>query len=197
MYSAERIYSLDIETDTSADGLDPRISRITEIAVETASGAEVFVDESERAMLSQANEFIRELSPGLIVTWNGAKFDIPFIVTRASRYESSGIGISSFEMPSLPGWYRFLPGWDHACGCTWAAAGGLAHQHLDICYAYRRFADLQRVKWALKPVCRASGIEMIEVDRTRMHELTPEERREYAISDVHGTRELAVAILGA
>jgi hypothetical protein len=37
---------------------------------------------------------------------------------------------------------------------------------------------------------------MIEVDREKMHELTAQERHDYAVSDVRGTRALALDLLG-
>jgi len=46
-------------------------------------------------------------------------------------------------------------------------------------------------------VARALGIEVIEVDRERMHLLTQAQRTAYAASDTRATRELAIRGLGA
>ena len=59
-----------------------------------------------------------------------------------------------------------------------------------------RFADEHGVKHSLKPVCAAHGVDMVELDRTRLHEYTPAERAAYALSDSRGTRALTLRLLG-
>lgn len=215
MFSAARIYSLDIETDTDGvNGLDPREARITEIAISTADGDAVFNDASEAHLLYNADRHIRRLPPGLIGTWNGTFFDLPYIADRlsmaratqdAARYAAEKVDLYEFGMrlipqPGLTPKYDFLPGHSTGYGCWWRTDSpdprGI-HQHLDISDAYKRFAAEAGVKHSLKPVCIANGIEMIEVDRTKMHELTVAERSAYGASDTRGTRALTIKLLGA
>lgn len=220
-YGPGRIFALDIETDTDGvNGLDPRESRITELAVATADESVVFADDSEAKLLYDANKYIQALQPGLIVTWNGAFFDLPFISDRVRKLRTDqhrtlkgalGFGdiyidrLRKFAMtlvpqPGLKPKYDYLPGHTTAYSLLWPTddtPDGLVHSHLDISFAYKQFAAEQGIKHSLKPVARAASIEMIEVDRSKMHELTPQQRHDYAVSDVRGTRELALRLLGA
>lgn len=208
-----RIYGLDIETDNShGHGLDPRMAAITDIAIATdtrhsASGGEVFSISdlgSESAMLREAASFIRRLPVGLIATWNGVFFDLPFLHERASLYRDVDLGLCLRPAPSLRPKYQPLPG--HATEENpgggydgyWKTDDlwGGAHAHIDIAPAYRRTAADLGVKWSLKPVAVALDIDMVELDRTRLHTYSVEERMAYNLSDATGTRSLAMRALG-
>lgn len=218
MFSASTVYAFDLETSTDGvNGLDPRESRITEIAVSTETDDVVFADYDEADLIRNFDRFLLSLEPGLLVTWNGHFFDLPFIVSRWNgvdgsdvpfvSYEDSLAGRTGYELgmhpiarPGLIPKYDYLPGYTTALGCTWRSRSPWqrdVHSHLDISDAYRSFAAEQGIKHRLKPVCIASGIPMIEVDRENMHLLTPAERAAYACSDTRGTRELAIRLLGA
>lgn len=213
-FSRSTIYALDIETHTgfdavlgrNANGLDPREARITEISVSTEDGDAVFSDDDELALISGAERFLASLQPGLVATWNGAFFDLPFLADRISRQagpESIQAPRSTMHLIGVPGLapkYAFLPGHSVGYSASWRAAGRSVHdrhQHLDIANAYREQAYREDFRWGLKPTAEANGIEMITVDRTRMHDLTPAERSAYAASDTRGTRLLAIRLLGA
>src|SRR3546814_5141484 len=79
------IYGLDIETDTSVDGLDPNVSRIVAAALSTGGVDELF-DGPEDELLAGLDERLAELPPGVLATWNGSAFDLPFIADRAARW---------------------------------------------------------------------------------------------------------------
>jgi len=203
VFDAAHIYALDLETDTTIDGLDPRVAAITECAVSTAVGDTVLcTDHGEATMLFNLDKYLGALPPGLIVTWNGAFFDLPFLYTRRrilSLPPSSTLrsfGLRLIPQPGLTPKYDYIG--DHICGYTavWLREGdsGAGHLHLDISFAYKKIAADLGVKHALKPVARALGI---EVDRERMHLLTPAQRSAYAASDTRATRELAIRGLGA
>ena len=49
--TAPAIYGLDIETDTSVDGLDPAVSPVVTVALATGAGEETFVG-PERSILA-------------------------------------------------------------------------------------------------------------------------------------------------
>jgi len=206
VFDAAHIYALDLETDTTINGLDPRVAAITECAVSTAAGDTVLcADYGEATMLFNLDRHLAALPPGLIVTWNGAFFDLPFLDTRRrilSRPPSSTLrsfGLRLIPQPGLTPKYDYIG--DHTCGYTAVWLRGddsdVPHQHLDISFAYKKMAADLGVKHALKPVARALGIEVIEVDRERMHLLTPAQRTAYAASDTRATRKLAIRLLGA
>src|SRR3546814_13231573 len=69
------IYGLDIETDTSVDGLDPNVSRIVAAALSTGGVDELF-DGPEDELLAGLDERLAELPPGVLATWNGSAFDL-------------------------------------------------------------------------------------------------------------------------
>ena len=65
------VYGLDIETDTSVDGLNPAVSPVVSAAVSTVDGDEVFGG-PEPALLAALDSRLRALEPGILATWNGA-----------------------------------------------------------------------------------------------------------------------------
>ena len=218
-FDPSRVYALDIETDTTIDGLDPANSRITEVVVSTAKEDVVFDHDSEAQLLVETDRYIKQLAPGLITTWNGVFFDIPFIVDRMTYLRLNKprsllgmlgvtdvyvdrlrtVGLNPIAQPGLKPKYSYLPGHDVGYGMVWKTSdnwGDLnVHQHLDISFAYKGFAEEHEMKHSLKPVAKAHGILMIEVDREKMHLLTPEERHDYVVSDGRGTRALALRVL--
>lgn len=213
MYDAQHVYSFDIETlnDESRgfNGLDPARSRITEISVVTDDsingGGDVFTG-PEKKVLSGFFQFMRSLPAGLLTGWNSSFFDGPFIHDR-DRVVDMYLNVAPHEQmrllpqPGLVPKYQAMPG--HSTprnpgggyALMFPAMNGL-HAHLDIAPAYRRYADAQGIKWGLKPVCEAQDIPMVELDRTRLHEYTPEEVHDYVLSDGRGTRELTLRLLG-
>ncbi|HAI65662.1 MAG TPA: hypothetical protein DCM13_12335, partial [Acidimicrobiaceae bacterium] len=63
--------------------------------------------------------------------------------------------------------------------------------HLDGFQAYR--ADVGQnlpISCGLKSLAKFVGLEPVEVDRRRIHELTPEEMHEYVLSDARLARQL-------
>src|SRR5690348_12681457 len=76
------IYGLDIETDTTVDGLDPQRSRIVAAAVAGPHGVRVFDDRDESLLLDRLDWHLAALEAGVLATWNGAGFDLPFLADR-------------------------------------------------------------------------------------------------------------------
>lgn len=182
------LYGLDIETDTSTGGLDPATSGI--VAVALASGADgegdtVFTG-AEAGILAAVDSHIRDLAPGVIVTWNGAVFDLPFLAARARRTRTSvglrlvhdrGIALRRPPLPGHPGAYR----------ATWHA-----HTHLDAYRAYRAAFLGPEASGALKVVARARGYTPVDVDPRTIHELRLDDLRRYVTSDAVLARTLAL-----
>lgn len=203
------IISVDIETDTAINGLDPAVAAITEISVsefisynaETTDlvttdtvfwGDEVGILKDTDNLLAELEErFAREDAANgantsrIFLTWNGASFDIPFIKQRA---EMNGVALNLRAVmdPNIKLKYKPLNG--HAGGYRgqWGA-----WQHVDLMPHYAERARELRVGNALKKVYKAqTGKTPIEVDRANMHLLTQEERLAYAASDTRITIEL-------
>lgn len=198
-YSRKRIHALDIETDNSnGHGLNPDKSRITELAIQghNAETTVVLADESESSTLFGVRNHLTKQPPGLIVTWNGTFFDLPFMHTR-SGIMLAATGLSIEEDPDLKPKYELLPGYNGGVIGTFESNNpNIPHMHMDIAPAYKQFAADHGVPWSLKPVCAAAGIGMYELDRTRLEKFTPEQRRRYVLSDTNGTLELAYRLFG-
>lgn len=183
----EPYYGVDIETDTTANGLDPSVAEIVSIALWSPDVSEVIAGGTECERIERFVELLDSLPDGVAVTWNGSVFDVPFIEDRA-RMNGVATGFVLQADPAIIPKYDFLPG--HTSGYR---ARLRRHRHADIAYAYRGYAmdHLEPKGWSLKPVARALGIEMVEVDRARVHELSPEEVASYNLSDARGTYLLA------
>lgn len=178
------VYGLDIETDTSVDGLDPTVSRIMAIALST--GADELFEGPEDEILWGLDRRLAELPPGVIATWNGGAFDLPFIADRASLW-GLALGLHIEADPRIRHRHEPLPGHDHCYRAAWHD-----HGHLD---AYRLYRDdvgpALRISCSLKSIARLVGLAPIEVDRTRIHDLSHEALHAYASSDARLARVLA------
>lgn len=181
------LYALDIETT----GLEWPTSRITTVALYSPSVSLVIEDADEARLIRRLAEHLGDLAAGTICTWNGAVFDGPFLARRTTVL---GLG-QWFELapdPSIVPKYEPQPGFapigHHP---AFPAAGHLVHRHLDVAYRWRGWAAANDVRWSLKPVARANGIDVIEVDREHMEALSAAERMAYNLSDVVATYRLA------
>lgn len=170
--------SLDIETDTSQGyGLDPQNGRITGVVL---SGVvrRVFSGDDEKKLLEDLETTLQEAPPSVIITWNGQAFDMPFIATRMAAH-GLGSKLQTEYDPSIPMKYDPIAGHEGAYRAQWGE-----HKHCDIMRQYREDADRRNISCSLKSMSRAVlGAEAIEVDRERMHELTPQEYKSYILSD--------------
>lgn len=205
-------YGLDIETDTTIDGLDSRCSAIVAVAISTTDGDEVFMGDEESVLL-RTDSFLSLLYPGLIVTWNGSSFDLPFIMERAERLGLS-LGLTGTREPRRgrdverlgPRRPESEPGVEHAAGCSAQSVGGSTvvettcrasrwwdHRHLDGYRLYR--GDVARVlgvSCGLKPLSKLVGLNPVEVDRSRVHDLDEAQMRAYVASDARLAREMVL-----
>jgi uncharacterized protein YprB with RNaseH-like and TPR domain len=180
------LYGLDIETDTSVDGLDPAASPVVAVALSTGEGDEVFTG-GEAEVLRRLDGRLRALPDGVVATWNGGAFDLPFLADRAAA-SATTLGLRLTPDPWVRPSHDPLPGHAGAYRATW-----YAHRHLDVYRAYQ--ADVGRtlgVSCALKSIARVVGLRAVEVDRERIHELAAAELDAYVASDARLTRLLAV-----
>lgn len=202
------IYGFDIETDTAADqidpnipaGLDHRAATVTSAAIWClATGDGIVFGEAltvganrlekldaERRLLNELVTYVQVMPAGIIATWNGANFDLPWVRHRLNLHQLNGgpdLVAASDRAPK----YEPLPG-EHRTGyrARWAA-----HDHVDVAFAYRQFAVDHDVRHSLKPVATAACIEVIEEDASSTHLLGTLELATYNLSDARATAKLA------
>ena len=180
------LYGLDIETDTRIDGLDPQVGRVLAVAVAGDDATAVFADADEADLLTRLDALLAALPGGVLVTWNGARFDLPYLASRAERL---GVELGlELEVDRHRRDHRApLPG--HASGYR---ARWHHHVHLDVYRSYQAdVAPVLRMPCSLKSVARLVGLDPVEVDAAHVHALPPGALGEYVASDAACTRELA------
>jgi DNA polymerase elongation subunit (family B) len=204
------IYGLDIETDNSAGhGLDPRRAGVVAVAITVptgyplppealrhhtpaAGGREVAVLDvsvsDEHRILSVLDQVITSLPPGLLVTWNGAAFDLPFLSDRAAVVGIS-LGLEMTADSGLECKYGPLNGHDTAYQASWSG-----HDHLDVCHPAKGWCASANVEWSLKPLAVAAGLNPVVEDRAALHDIEPERRISYVASDAAVTAAVAEAL---
>lgn len=181
-----RAYGLDIETDTARGGLDPRTCPVVAAAVATEADVRV-AGGSEPSLLRNLDEMIRTLEPGVLVTWNGCGFDLPFLAYRARRCGVT-LGLRTVLDKTIVHHHPPLAGHDGSYRGTWHG-----HGHLDAYLAYRSLVADRDGSLALKAVATRAGLEVVEVDRSRIHELEPAGLERYVASDARLALTLARA----
>lgn len=180
------LYGLDIETDTSSDGLDPGVARVVAVAVSSGRAGDVVLTGAEAGVLAALDAHLADLAPGVLVTWNGGAFDLPFLAARAAT-----VGVDlGLELAWDPRGYR--PGRTPLPGHLGTyAAGWYGHVHVDAYRAWRTLVDVD-APCGLKAVARAEGFDPVEVaDVARLHALPLAELRRYVASDASLARLLA------
>jgi DNA polymerase elongation subunit (family B) len=178
------VYGLDIETDTTVDGLDPEVAPVVTVALSSPGFDEVFSGD-ERGLLFDLDLRMRELEPGVLATWNGAAFDLPFLADRAARTGLS-LGLRLHGDPSITMRRPALRGHDGAYRAAW-----YGHSHIDAYRLYRGdVGPALRVSCSLKSIARLVGLRPVEVDRERIHDLSREALHAYASSDARLARVL-------
>lgn len=179
-------YGLDIETDTSAGGLDPSVAAVVAVAVAGADGEEVITG-PEPHLLAALDRLLAGLPPGILVTWNGAGFDLPFLADRAAR-AGVPLGLRMVWDPTIVRHREPLPGHAGAYRATW-----YGHAHLDAYLAYRELLAGTELSCSLKATARRAGMTPLEVDVARLHDLPRAQVVRYVASDALTARLLAEA----
>jgi hypothetical protein len=201
------VYGLDIETDNAdGAGLDPAAAAVISVALTVPSGhplpagvirhhssagggREVAVLDHSRLteveMLQALDQLVGSLPSGVIATWNGAAFDMPFLADRAHRNDMT-LALTLRPAPHLECKYGPLPGHTGAYDAEWGS-----HHHVDVCYAGRSWCASLDVVWSLKPLASAVGLEPVKEDGAGLHNIDDERRIAYVGSDAAITAALA------
>ena len=178
------VYGLDIETDTSVNGLEPAVGGIVTVALSSPSADEVF-DGPEIDMLSAVDARLAALPPGVLATWNGAFFDLPFLADRAAHH-GLALGLRLTLDPRIPSRRDPLPGHLGAYRACWHG-----HRHVDAYQLYRGdVGPALGISCSLKSIARLVGLTPVEVDRARIHDLAPDALAAYVASDARLARLL-------
>lgn len=144
-------------------------------------------DGDEVDILRELDEAIAALPGGVLVTWNGSRFDMPFLADRA-RLTSTTIGLRLAPDELHRSRHDPLPG--HAGGYL---ASWHGQRHLDAYQVYRADVGASlHLPCGLKPLSRMMRLSPVEVDRSAIHELSAEALNEYVASDAVLARELAM-----
>jgi hypothetical protein len=184
MRRRKAVYGLDIETDTTENGLDPRVAAVVTVALVGPDYEEVFTG-PEPELLIDLDERLAELPPGVLATWNGAAFDLPFLSDRAALH-GLPLGLRLCHDQSITMRRAPLPGHRGAYRASWHD-----HGHLDAYRLYRGdVGPALRISCSLKSIARFVGLVPVEVDRTRIHDLSNEALHAYAASDARLARIL-------
>ncbi|MCB0972188.1 MAG: hypothetical protein KDA97_11840, partial [Acidimicrobiales bacterium] len=123
------IFGLDIETDNSQDGLDPAVASVRAVALSGRTFDDLFVGD-EADLLRALDARLAELPAGVLATWNGSAFDLPFLADRA-RILGVGLGLKLRLDRGLTLHRAPLPGHAGAYRASWHE-----HGHLDTFRVY-------------------------------------------------------------
>jgi DNA polymerase elongation subunit (family B) len=176
-FVSDVMYGLDIETDTTINGLDPEVAAVVAVAV-AGGDVSVVIRGEERSILNELDNLLRRLEPGIIVTWNGSAFDLPFLQHRAALHGITlGLELSA-DAPTRKQ-PRFRARW-------------YGHRHLDAYLAYRyQLARVMPVSCGLKSIAAFYGLDAVEVAVERLHELPDSLVDAYVLSDAVLAAQLA------
>lgn len=125
------IYGIDIETDVSFGSIDPSEAPIRAIGCSTRDAEVTFTGE-ETSILRRIDDHLADLPPGVIATWNGATFDLPYIADRA-RMLGVGMRLVLYADRRRRTTRALLPGHDGPYRASWGE-----HRHLD---TFRLYGD--------------------------------------------------------
>ncbi len=131
------VYGLDIETGHvaaatpgDAGDLDPRRSPVTRAVLSTPAHDLVFAGD-EADLLDDLDEVLEQLEPGILATWNGSGFALPYLADRAALC-GVRLGLRLAADPRLRPRGETLTGHRSLYRAAW-----YDHGHLDAARLYR------------------------------------------------------------
>lgn len=176
-----QVYGLDIETDTSRDALDPMLASVRAVGLSSQAGDELFVGD-EPTLLAALDARLADLPCGVLATWNGGAFDLPFLADRA-RLIGVSIGLRLCLDRALTLHRTPLPGHAGAYRGAWHG-----HSHID---TYRLYGPTSGNRPSFRSVGRLLGVGGASGRRERRADLTNEALHAHAPSDARLARVLA------
>lgn len=171
--------ALDIETDTSRNGLVAHLTRVVSVAVYGGPGDQAVFDGSdERRLLDELARVLDAERSCVIETWNGCGFDLPMLAARAAACGSRlqvdlrsqperGTGGTSGQAP----WFGRIGG----------------HAHRDLMIVWQPWASSHLRTCRLKVVARAFGLAPIELEVAKLNTYRQGEVADYNLSDARVT----------
>jgi DNA polymerase elongation subunit (family B) len=138
----------------------------------------------EREVLLALDEHLATLPLGVLVTWNGSGFDLPFLADRA-RMLRIRLALRLRPDAELPHKHEPIRGHALPYRARWHHYG-----HLDACCLYRTIVP-EGTSCSLKGLARAAGLPVVEVDASSIHTVGQHELDRYVASDAWLARELA------
>ncbi len=191
------IWAFDIETDTSGTslpggpppGLDPRVGRVTSIAVASDTHAWVLTHPDEAHLISMFSEWLLlDIAPDdIIATWNGGAFDWPYVAHRAAL-RNVHLPATLTAHPNRKPKYEPLPTFPAGVAAVRLGAG----HHVDIAVPYKSWAARRGVRWSLKDVAAEAGFPaMTSGTGADVGDLDPAHLAAYNLSDSWLTLRLA------
>lgn len=197
---------LDIETDTSTGGLDPRESRIISWSIASESGVAFYSSSDEEALIAALvqtmqgqTEHASPFRPIIFCTWNGSGFDFPFLDTRLS------ILTGQAKDALLPFWPwrlhladdrapKYEPIGGHPGGYRVDFPTLQNVFHMDVAYGMKAWCDATGTRWALKPTMQALDLELVGEFGSKTATLSRSTLAAYNVCDAEGTRRLALDV---
>lgn len=177
------IYGLDIETDNTEDGLDPAVASVRAVALSGRMFDELFVGD-EFDILRALDARLASLPTGVVATWNGSAFDLPFLADRA-RILGVDLGLKLCLDRRLTLHRAPLPGHAGAYRASWHD-----HGHLDTFRIYGS-SDSAAQRLSFRSLGRLVGIGSQNVPPARTQTLSNEALHACAPSDARLARVLA------
>ncbi len=179
------VYGLDIETDTTVNGLDSEVAPVVTVALSLRRLRRGLQRRRGRRSSRGSTGGWPSSPPGVLATWNGAAFDLPFLADRAALLDLP-IGLRLRHDPDIRMHHQPLPGHPGAYRARW-----YRHGHIDAYRLYRGdVGPALRVSCSLKSIARLVGLAPLQVDRKHIHDLSREVLHAYAASDARLARVL-------
>lgn len=178
----QNFYGIDIETDATG-GVDPAVAAIRTIALSGAAFDDEFTG-AEADLLQALNARLATLPAGVLATWNGATFDLPYIADRA-RILGVDLDLQLCRDRRLTFGRTLLPGHGSAYRGAWGS-----HGHVDTFRLYGH-TDGPAVWSSLRTIGRLVGLGTPPTVARRHDDLTNEALHAHARSDARLARVLA------
>lgn len=175
-------YGIDIETDATG-AVDPAVAAIRTVALSGAAFDEEFTG-PEADLLRALNARLATLPSGVLATWNGATFDLPYIADRA-RVLGIELDLQLCRDRRLTFGRSLLPGHAGAYRGAWGN-----HGHVDTFRLYGH-ADGPPVWTSLRTIGRLIGLGTTPTVARHHDDLVNEALHAHARSDARLARVLA------